>query len=149
MYEKILVPVDGSETSNKALDEAVRMARLSGGRIRLLHVVGPMIQVSGYDLPVTYLNEVQEALMRAGEDVITEAKDRVADASLLFDTKVVESSITRVSEVIVDHAQSWGADLIVIGTHGRRGVKRMVLGSDAEQVVRMSPVPVLLVRHSG
>lgn len=149
MYDKILVPVDGSETSNKALDEAVRMARLCNGQIRLLHIVGPMVQVSGYDLPLTYLNEVQDALMKAGEEVVAEAKERISEADLKLDTKVIESSVIRVSEVIIDHAQSWGADLIVIGTHGRRGVKRMVLGSDAEQVVRMSPIPVLLVRHPG
>lgn len=149
MYEKILVPVDGSETSNKALDEAVRVAKLSGGQIRLLHVVGPLVHVSGYDLPLTYMNEMQEALMKAGEEVITEAKERLAESGLNLESKVVESTVTRVSEVIVDHAQSWGANLIVLGTHGRRGVKRMVLGSDAEQVVRMSPVPILLVRHPG
>lgn len=149
MYHKILVPVDGSETSNKALDEAIRVARMSGGQLRLLHVIGPMVQVSGYDLPVTYLNEVQEALMKSGEDIVAAASERIREANLNYDSKVVESNITRVSEVIVDHAQSWGADLLVIGTHGRRGVRRMVLGSDAEQVVRMSTVPVLLVRHSG
>ena len=66
--------------------------------------------------------------------------------SFTVDTALVERSTARISERIVEHAKSWGAELIVIGTHGRRGVGRILLGSDAEQTVRIAPVPVLLVR---
>ena len=62
------------------------------------------------------------------------------------DTVLVERTAARISERIVEQAKAWGAELIVIGTHGRRGVGRMLLGSDAEQTVRIAPVPVLLVR---
>ena len=65
------------------------------------------------------------------------------------ETELHDAMTQRVSDVVVDQARSWGAEIIVIGTHGRRGVRRALLGSDAEQIVRLAPMPVLLVRGPG
>ena len=149
MYDNILVPIDGSATSRKAMEEATRLARLTGGRIRLLHVVDPLSHTNGFFTPDVYLGDLQPALLEAGRKLVEQARDEIATGGLRVETDVRETGGLRVSEAIVDDARSWGADIIVLGTHGRRGIERVMVGSDAEQVVRASPVPVLLVRHPG
>lgn len=147
MYTRILVPTDGSSTARKALEEAARLARLTGGNIRLLHVLDPLEHLAGLETASVYMQDLLPTLEQAGEELLAKAKSDPAVAGVAVETELSESPGARVSEVIVDRAKSWGADLIVLGTHGRRGIERVMLGSDAEQVVRIAPVPVLLVRH--
>lgn len=149
MYEKILVPVDGSPTSLRGLREAIQVARLSGGRLKLLHVVDEMSFMTGLEAGVAMTTEILQLLREGGEKVLGEALAEVRAAGLDADTELFESYAGRVSDLVIAKAQEWGARLIVLGTHGRRGVGRMLLGSDAEQIVRLSPVPVLLVRGSA
>lgn len=146
MYNRILVPVDGSPTSERALSEAIRLAKLCSGTIRLLHVVDPITHVTGFERPDIYASRIRPALLDAGAQLLAKASERVAAAGVPADTALHESISERVSEIVVEQARAWGAELIVIGTHGRRGIDRVLLGSDAEMVVRTSPVPVLLVR---
>ena len=90
--------------------------------------------------------EMVQLLKEGGEQVLQEASTQVRAAALEVETELVESYTGRVSDLVIEKAREWGAQLIVLGTHGRRGVGRMLLGSDAEQILRQSPVPVLLVR---
>ena len=147
MYTKIMVPIDGSATSLKALDEAARLAKVTGGKIRLLHIIDPLEHLAGFETASVYIRDLIPALVKAGEELLEKAKSDMATAGVEVETELSESPGGRVSEVIVERAKAWGADLIVLGTHGRRGIERVMLGSDAEQVVRISPVPVLLIRH--
>lgn len=150
MYKRILVPIDGSATSAKALNEAARLARLTGGRLRLLHVIDSLAQAYAAEpAPTAYVSELRPALLRVGEQLLAQAKADVDSPDLSIETEVHDSEGALVSEVIVARARHWQADLIVLGTHGRRGIERAMLGSDAEQVVRIAPVPVLLVRQSS
>jgi nucleotide-binding universal stress UspA family protein len=146
MYQRILVPIDGSPTSNRGLDEAVAMARLTGGRIRLLHVINESAIGCGLEGAARFWGEMAAALQEAGQNIVNLARSRVAEAGIAVDTLLPEISGGRVADVVIEQALAWQADLIVIGTHGRRGVRRLVLGSDAEQILRAAPVPVLLVR---
>lgn len=146
MYEKILVPVDGSPTSLLGLREAIQIARLSGGRIKLLHVVDEVSFMTSLEAGVALTSEILQLLREGGQKVIDDALAEVRAAGLDADSELFESYAGRVSDLVISKAQEWGAKLIVLGTHGRRGVGRMLLGSDAEQIVRLSPVPVLLVR---
>jgi nucleotide-binding universal stress UspA family protein len=148
MYQRILVPIDGSSTSRRGLDEAIGLARLTGGRLRLLHVLDELVFVTGFETGATYSNDVLPMLKRGGESILAEGKARVVAAGLSAETVLVECFARRTAEVVVAQAAEWKADLIVLGTHGRRGVGRIVMGSDAEQIVRSAPVPVLLVRAS-
>ena len=148
MYQRLLVPIDGSATSERGLAEAIAIAGMSGGSIRLLHVLDELIFMTGYSVGASYLNTVLPELRRQSEKILTTARDRVAAAGIDVDTLCVECFARRTCDVIVEQATAWRADLIVIGTHGRRGVSRLMLGSDAEQVLRMAPVPVLLVRSA-
>ncbi len=146
MYDRILVPIDGSPTSERALAEAAGLARLCSATLRLLHVMDPLMHITGYERPEVFVREIEPALRKAAQDLLAKARDRVADERVKVETALVDSVGQRVSDIILDQAAAWPADLIVIGTHGRRGVDRVLMGSDAEQVARRSPVPVLLVR---
>jgi nucleotide-binding universal stress UspA family protein len=145
MYERILVPVDGSSTSNRGLDEAIKLARLAGARIRVIHVIDELVVSSGFETGATYLKDVLPKLKADGEAVLSKAKDSVAAARVPVEGVLLECFATTVAEMVVKQAEEWKADLIVIGTHGRRGLRRLMMGSDAEQIVRGSRVPVLLV----
>ena len=143
VYQRILVPVDGSPTSNAGLDEAVRLARLTGARIRLVHVLDANLFGLGFE---TYVGDILGMLSEAGAQVLSDAKARVEASGVPVDTFITEMFGGRVCDVVVEQASGWKADLIVIGTHGRRGARRVLLGSDAEQIIRSAAVPVLLVR---
>lgn len=147
MYQRILVPVDGSPTSERGLDEAIRLARLTGGRLRLLHVVDELSvalgNAGGFAVAAP---DMFKLLREGGEQILASARARVEAAGLPVDTALDDTLRGRVCDLVVAQAQQWPADLIVIGTHGRRGVGRLLMGSDAEQILRLAPVPVLLLR---
>ena len=114
--------------------------------MRLLHVIDVLLFATGFETATAYVGEVIPFMRQAGEEILEEGKARVEKAGVKADTLLVDSIATRLCEAVNDQVKAWGADLIVIGTHGRRGVGRLLLGSDAEQVVRTASVPVLLVR---
>jgi nucleotide-binding universal stress UspA family protein len=146
MYERILVPVDGSTTSAAGLAEAIKLAKLTGAQIRLLHVVDDMPLAMTAQGSGVMTADLLTLLREAGQQTLQAARERVAAAGIAVDAVIFDSLAGRVSDRVAEQAGEWNADLIVLGTHGRRGVGRMLLGSDAEQVLRTSPVPVLLVR---
>lgn len=148
MYQRILVPIDGSSTAEKGLSEAIALAKMSGAQIRLLHVVDAMSVVVGADGFASYSAEILPLLREAGNEIVRRARASVEAAGVAVDVMLREVLSGRVADQVVEEAAVWKADLIVIGTHGRRGVRRLILGSDAEQVLRSANVPVLLVRGS-
>lgn len=147
MYGNILVPIDGSATATQGLRQAVELADHLGSRIRLLHVLNqtPWIEPSFNFVPATGADLVAE-LRRAGESMLARARAEVAATQVEVEDRLVQVLGERVGEAVVEEARRWPADLIVCGTHGRRGLSRLLLGSDAEYIARLSPVPVLLVR---
>jgi len=149
MYRRILVPVDGSKTGAKALAHAARLADAFHAEVRALHVLDALVYSNGFERPQIYFEQVLPAMREAGQRILSEARDALQRAGVACDTKLVDCDGRRVAELIVAHAKAWGADLIVMGTHGRRGVDRLLMGSDAEGVARTAPVPVLLVRPDG
>lgn len=146
MYAKILVPVDGSPTSDRGLDEAIQLARLTGASVKLLHVIDLMTISMAPETGAALTSQMVQLLTEEGQQLLARAEARMKSAGVGVETQLVESSAGRVCDQVVEEARRWPADLIVIGTHGRRGVGRLMLGSDAEQIARLSPVPVLLVR---
>lgn len=146
MYQRILVPIDGSPTSDKGLGQAIALAKLTGGSVRLVHVLDELVFSTGFESGATYETSVLPGLRKRSADILAAGRERVAAAGVPVETMTLECFARRPSDIIVEQAAAWPADVVVIGTHGRRGVTRMMLGSDAEQVARMAPVPVLLVR---
>ena len=149
MFRRILVPIDGSPTSNRGLDEAIGLARDQHAKICLLHVVDELI-LTGADgmmyVPPDYVDDFIRTSRAGGKKLLVRAEARVRKRSVEVDTVLVESVGRRVADLIIKQAKKWRADLIVLGTHGRRGLSRVVMGSDAEMVLRETPLPVLLVR---
>jgi len=144
-YRRILVAVDGSPTSMKGLREAIRLAKDSRAQLFLVHVVNEFYAFANLDGSVQGVDLVP-ALREGGRRILAKAKAVADKEGIRAKTLMRETLGGPAAETIVRDARKQRADLIVLGTHGRRGLRRAVMGSDAEQVVRRSPVPVLLVR---
>jgi nucleotide-binding universal stress UspA family protein len=144
-YRRILVPVDGSQPAQAGLREAIRLA--SGRKaavLRLLHVIEPHPVLHGMDLPIadTWLR----GKVQAGEKILREAQACAGRRKVRSGTVLHRRPDRAATDVITEEAQRWKADIVVMGTHGRRGISRAVLGSNAEAVVRASVAPVMTVR---
>jgi nucleotide-binding universal stress UspA family protein len=145
MYNRILVPTDGSNTATLGLGEAIKLASNQGSRIRLVHVVNELIVISP-DASGVNLGRVVDTLRSNGESLLKEAESATREAGVEVETVLLEAMGGQAGDHILQHAKEWPADLIVCGTHGRRGIRRLLMGSDAEYIVRHTSVPVLLVR---
>ena len=151
MFERILVAIDGSETSTRALVVATQMARDSGGRarLRLLHVRDAPLALGGAGTFTQDLSDMQgtfELGRDGGNALLASARQITQSAGLEADTELLERYGGDMGSMVASAALRWNADLIVVGTHGRHGVGRVLLGSGSEDIVRKAPVPVLVVR---
>jgi len=147
MYRRILVPVDGSATSMRGLKQAIDLASAEHARVRLLNVVDEALVVpAAYAYPAGDLGELIDSLCMSGQRALERGTARAAKYGIEVERAQIRGRLRAVSDVILDEARKWHADLLVMGTHGRRGLNRLLLGSDAERVLREAPVPVLLVR---
>jgi nucleotide-binding universal stress UspA family protein len=148
MSKRILVPVDGSRPSSRGLAEALKLARSQKARVCLLHVVDERAVALSPEAGGVYLDRLLNVMRESGKKILAQAALAARARGVKASTVLVENITRSVADVVIAQARKWHADLIVIGTHGRRGVSRLVMGSDAENVVRTAPVPVLLVRAS-
>lgn len=150
MFRRILVPVDGSPCANRGLRAAVELARDQKAEVVLLHVVDETVVVQSLAavdyVPEGGVDALVAALRETGRKILARAQATLAKSGIAATTVLRETMGQPVADAIVAQARRTHADVIVLGTHGRRGLARIVMGSDAEGVVRMSPVPVLLVR---
>jgi len=147
MYSRILVPLDGSPTSQRGFDEALALAQQLGSALHVLNVVDARLligEVSAFAPPDQLLQDWRAS----GERLLADATERARAKGVAVTGDVRCDPGLRVCDLIVAEAKAAGAELIVMGTHGRRGLRRLALGSDAELVLRESPVPVLLVHGS-
>ena len=146
MYQRILVPVDGSETANKALVAALQLARESGGRVRLIHVLEELAYLTGYEQYGAYSGDLITAMQDTATKILDDALAIAQSAGVPADSLLCDKLGDRLAEAVADAARQWNADLVVVGTHGRRGIGRMLLGSGTEQILRLALVPVLVIR---
>ena len=149
MYKRILTPVDGSATSRRGLRAAIALAKGQRARLVILNVVDAMPVFASLEGVAAYDPGILEALKKGGRKILARAAADARKGGVAAKTVLAENLAGRVADVIVRQAKKQRSDLIVIGTHGRRGLTRMVMGSDAELVVRYAPAPVLLVRAGG
>ena len=149
MYKRILVAIDGSKISNLALEEAIGLAREMKSQLLLLHVnEGLPAQWEPEGAPMLILPEMLDAIAEAAESLLRKARERAERAGIPVETRLVEALGRRAAQVISEEARKWPADLLVLGTHGRKGFDHLLLGSVAEGVMRTASMPVLLVRQS-
>ena len=149
MYQRILVPIDGSATGARGLEEAIKLGKLTGARLRLVHVVDELSFAMSAGYGLTYTGDVLNVLREAGTEILGKAINHAKAAGLEADSVLNDSFAGRVCDLVLAQAKAWDADLIVLGTHGRCGVGRMFMGSDAENIVRGATTPVLLVRSDA
>ena len=144
MFEKILVPVDGSATANLALSKAGAMAKAFNSPVVLLAVIEPFpaLTMSEMDLGIAQQQYAQLAEQQA-EATLNKAKDELK--TLGVDAAIMKMEGTSAWRGIVEVAQDLGADLIVMGSHGRKGLQKLVLGSVTQKVVSHAARSVLVV----
>jgi nucleotide-binding universal stress UspA family protein len=145
MYGKILVPIDGSETSARGLNEAIKLARIHGSQLCLMHIVNEFVVDIGYNIG-SYPKNLFELLRKEGKSILDDGLAVAQGAGIKAECVMRESVDSVAADVILEQAKEWKADLIVMGTHGRRGLLRLALGSNADLVVRGATVPVMLIR---
>ncbi len=144
MYKRILFPTDGSEITLKALQSALSLAKLTGGEIYALSVKEPF--------PYSAISEMQpvppQEFYDAQERIAAGRVQAVADAARAAGVEVHAHTVEAVHpwEAIIDHANTQGCDVIVMASHGRRGVSALLLGSETSRVLLHTKLPVLVVR---
>lgn len=149
MHKRIFVAIDNSSTADKALDEAISLASVLGADLCIGTALdeAPLTQ-HGMGLG-SYIDvdRVKQEMRDAGDALLDQAVAKAVAAGCAPYRTLIESDKKRLSEMIVDAATQWNADLIVMGTHGRRGFERLLVGSVAEHVIRIATTSLLLVRE--
>lgn len=145
LFKRIVVAIDGSSVAKMALRESIKLAKDQQSALRIVFVV----DVVQFNAESPYeLAEYEDAVRRDGDRVLKQAAAVARKAGVEAETVrlEVQSLQDRIADEIARNAKAWRADLIVIGTHGRRGLSRMFIGSVAESLIRIAPLPVLLIR---
>ncbi|MDT3705557.1 MAG: universal stress protein [Thiobacillus sp.] len=145
MFNRILVAVDASETGDRALEAAIGLASTPQAILRIVHVIDTTnLNMEGevFEPP-----DLLERLTQRGQSILDKAETAAKAAGVAVETGLIkiETLSQRIAEAIANDAEAWSADLIVVGTHGRRGLKRLFLGSVAEGTARLATRPVLLI----
>jgi nucleotide-binding universal stress UspA family protein len=146
---RILLPIDGSEFSDAAVQTVASTIRPEGTRVAIFSIVEPLEYLNPPQMDVGYapeLNQIRKERKEQARIYVTTAAQRLQSAGFDVDTSVVEDEIRG---AILDFAKDWKADLIVVGSHGRRGLTRFMLGSVAESIARHAHCSVWIVRKSS
>lgn len=142
MVKRVLVPVDGSEQARAALEYAIE--EFAEESVTILHVIDPReFNTYGGVEGWVDLDDLREQRQEQARRIVEKARERAEEHGLAVETEVVTGKDAR---AIIDYATEHGSEHIVMGSHGRSGISRVLLGSVAENVVRRSPVPVTIVR---
>ena len=141
MYDRILLPTDGSRGNSRAVEQAIGLAAQSDARLYVLFVVEDLPYA-----PEMMDGQVEDRLREIGEEAISDIRQRADDAGVSVEAAIEDGTP---HQSILEYADEEGMDLIVMGTHGRSGLDRYLLGSVTERVVRGADTPVLTVRVNG
>ncbi len=149
MYTHILVPTDGSALSDKAVEAAIKLAKLAGARITAFHAVEPYPLQGAYAAEASGVAELQpEIFAERSEEYAKRVLDAVARAAAAAKVQCTTAHATSrsASQAIVEKARADKCDLIVMASHGRRGLEGFLLGSETQKVLTHSTIPVLVYR---
>ncbi len=149
MYRRILIPIDGSSTSESGLDEAIRLAFLHDGVIRLICIVQSQPSSGALSANCYFPAEIQALLFEHAAELLRNAATKVSANCISVDSALVEAGERSFEECLAAEARAWEADLIVIGAHRSRDVRRMPMSSPAPNLPRGVAVPLLLVREAA
>jgi nucleotide-binding universal stress UspA family protein len=149
MYARILIASDGSELADRALDHGLQLAKLAGSEVTIVTVTEPVTIVGGGYASIAGgvvdpLPELVEAQEKAARELLQRAAKRAAEQGVTAKTVLVDNTFA--AEGIVSTANETGAELIIMGSHGRRGLNRLLLGSQTNNVLAHTKIPVLVTR---
>ncbi len=144
MYQRILVPTDGSEITAKAVATAVALAKASGGQIHTLSVKEPFPYSAISEMQPVPPQEFYDAQERIAAGRVKAVADAAAAAGVACTALTVEA--LHPWEAILDLAKQKGCDLVVMASHGRRGMAALLIGSETSRVLTHSPLPVLVIK---
>lgn len=146
-YQRILIAIDGSETANLALQEGIKLAKALNAQVVLAYVADIAAAVIGEDLTFG-IDQYRKSIMSIGEQLLEKKRGVAQIEGVSVETHLLEltQKTKRIADALVEDAKQWQADLIVLGTHGRRGISKFFLGSVAEETIRITSMPVLLIR---
>lgn len=144
IYQRILAPIDGSTASACALREAIRLTDAQT-QLRLIYVLDETLPLDAEAYGAIDYHAVVEAERLSGERALAQAMEKVRQSGRMAESAIINTTEERVAGAIGSEARRWRADLIVMGSHGRSGLSRLLMGSVAEDVTRHAPVPVLMV----
>jgi len=149
MYQRILVPVDGSEGARHALDEALKLARLSGAQLQAVYVLQHPTQV--VDVAAGFVEQVQtrDTSSQTATAVLAEAREQMAALGVTGTVRAVDAYGENLAAVLMRAIDEFDADLVVMYSHGRSGIRRLFAGSVAESLLHDSTVPLLLLRDGA
>ena len=144
-YHNILVPVDGSETSHAAVEKAVEFAKAFGSKITVVQALVLDPYIAAEYISASQTNDLIERARTSIEESLAAAKAKFNEQGIEVETKLLEGQV--IHREIIRAAEELHADLIIIGSHGRTGFKKLFLGSVAQSLLGESHVPVLIVRQ--
>jgi nucleotide-binding universal stress UspA family protein len=145
MFKHVLIATDGSELADKAVDQGLGLAAKLGAKVTLLTVTLPWVSTASGEWPLVFpIEDYERAAAATAQRILGAAAARAKAAKVACDTVHVKDQYA--AEGIVEEAKNRNCDLIVMASHGRRGVARLILGSEATRVSTHSPVPVLICR---
>ena len=148
MYQRIAVAVDDSDTSDRALSEAIRLAKDQQAVLRIVYAVDETA-IFG-DAMISDPAEIEKAWVAIGNKVLANAREAAQKEGINAETGLLRTQDVdyRLADAVVNDAKEWHADLLIAGTHGRTGLRHLILGSVAEGLLRITPIPILLIRAS-
>ena len=148
MYKHLFIAIDDSRTSRKALDEAIALAKVHGAVLEIAHAIDEELVHVFHARGVTTTNakQLKHVLESGGEEILKRAIETAEAAGVKVRTRLLKGHGEHTDDLIAAAARDSGADLLVVGSHGRRGVRRLLLGSVAENLVRKVGISVLIVR---
>lgn len=152
MFKRIMVGIDGSLATVAALAEAIRLAGAERASIRAVSIVERVPNIIGPGPGFVDTAALAQSLRDAAQVALGRAQDLFILTGLAGETALVDAGDGDVASVLLRESHAWGADLVVLGTHARRGIERVLLGSTAESFLRISTIPVLLIpqrEHTG
>jgi nucleotide-binding universal stress UspA family protein len=149
MYQRILVPVDGSEGARHALDEALKLARLSGAQLQAVYVLQHPTQV--VDVAAGFAEQVQtrDTSSETATAVLTDAREQMTRFEVAGTVRAIDAYGENLAAVLMRAIDEFDADLVVMYSHGRSGIRRLFAGSVAETLLHDTTVPLLLLRNGA
>lgn len=149
-YKNIIVALEGGPSSTLVLQQAFYLAKLAQAKLYIIHVADVLLPPTADVGYITInLDEYKKAVIIRGEKLLKKIKESINRSDIEIETKLIENEFNRISEKIIQATGELSGDLLVLGTHGRRGFNRFLMGSVAEEVVRIAKTPVLLVREKS